>query len=150
MVANSSAYATMSDNRNLPDIPSYTNSTSAGPPIEGELLITTGDIGSMLLENKVAIITGAGTGIGEAIAHKFAREGARLALGGMSTDPVRDVAETIVAAGGDAEFHLGDLAEEVEARALVNLALQRFGRNRRAGEQCRYFHCQRQYRGLPH
>jgi len=98
------------------------------PPIEGELLITTGDIGSMLLENKVAIITGAGTGIGEAIAHKFAREGARLALGGMSTDPVRDVAETIVAAGGDAEFHLGDLAEEVEARALVNLALQRFGR----------------------
>jgi NAD(P)-dependent dehydrogenase (short-subunit alcohol dehydrogenase family) len=82
----------------------------------------------MSLENKVAIITGAGTGIGEAIAHKFAREGAQLALGGLSTDPVQDVAEAIVANGGDAEAHRGNLAEEVEARALVDLALRRFGR----------------------
>jgi NAD(P)-dependent dehydrogenase (short-subunit alcohol dehydrogenase family) len=82
----------------------------------------------MNLENKVAIITGAGTGIGEAIAHKFAREGARLALGGLPSDPVRDVVETIVANGGDAETHIGDLSEELEARALVELALQRFGR----------------------
>jgi NAD(P)-dependent dehydrogenase (short-subunit alcohol dehydrogenase family) len=82
----------------------------------------------VLLENKVAIITGAGTGIGEAIAHKFAREGARLALGGLPGDPVADVAETIIANGAEAAFHLGDLAEEVEARALVDLALRRFGR----------------------
>ncbi len=82
----------------------------------------------MLLEHKVAIITGAGTGIGEAIAHKFAREGARLVLGGLPADPVVDVAQTIVANGAEAEFHLGDLAEEAEARALVDLALRRFGR----------------------
>lgn len=81
----------------------------------------------MILANKVAIITGAGTGIGEAIAHKFAREGARLALGGLPSDPVRDVADTIVANGGESAVHLGDVAEEVEARALVDLALRRFG-----------------------
>jgi NAD(P)-dependent dehydrogenase (short-subunit alcohol dehydrogenase family) len=82
----------------------------------------------VLLENKVAIITGAGTGIGEAIAHKFAREGARLALGGLPGAPVADVAETIIANGAEAAFRLGDLADEVEARALVDLALRRFGR----------------------
>ena len=42
----------------------------------------------MRLQNKVAIITGAGTGIGEAIAQKFAREGARLVLSGLPADPV--------------------------------------------------------------
>lgn len=82
----------------------------------------------MRLENKVAIITGAGTGIGEAIAHKFAREGSRLVLGGLPTDPVQKVAEAIVAIGGEAEAYLGDLAEEAEAGALVELALRRFGR----------------------
>ena len=82
----------------------------------------------MILGSKVAIITGAGTGIGEAIAHKFAREGARLVFGGLPTDPVRDVAETIVANGGYAEAYNGDLTEEAEAGALVDLALQRFGR----------------------
>jgi NAD(P)-dependent dehydrogenase (short-subunit alcohol dehydrogenase family) len=82
----------------------------------------------MRLENKVAIITGAGTGIGEAIAHKFAREGSRLVLGGLPTDPVQKVAEAIVAIGGEAEAYLGELAEEAEAGALVELALRRFGR----------------------
>ena len=57
----------------------------------------------MRLKNKVTIITGAGTGIGEAIAHKFAREGGRLLLAGLPSDPVRDVAEAIYSAGGEAE-----------------------------------------------
>jgi NAD(P)-dependent dehydrogenase (short-subunit alcohol dehydrogenase family) len=82
----------------------------------------------MFLKDKVAIITGAGTGIGEAVAHKFAREGASLVLSGLPTDPVQDVADTITAAGGAAAVHLGDLAEEAEARACVALALQRYGR----------------------
>jgi NAD(P)-dependent dehydrogenase (short-subunit alcohol dehydrogenase family) len=82
----------------------------------------------MILENKIAIVTGAGTGIGEAIAHKFAHEGSRLVLGGLPTDPVQDVAEAIVAKGGDAIAHLGDLAEEIEARALVDLACRHYGR----------------------
>ena len=82
----------------------------------------------MLLKDKVAIITGAGTGIGEAIAHKFAREGARLVLSGLPADPVQEVADTITAGGGATAVHLGDLAEEAEARACIDLAIRRFGR----------------------
>jgi NAD(P)-dependent dehydrogenase (short-subunit alcohol dehydrogenase family) len=81
----------------------------------------------MRLRNKVVIVTGAGTGIGEAIAHKFAREGARLVLSGLPEDPVQDVAETITSAGGAAEGYLGDLADETHARACVDLAVQRYG-----------------------
>ncbi|WP_454914903.1 SDR family NAD(P)-dependent oxidoreductase [Xanthobacter sediminis] len=82
----------------------------------------------MRLKDKVAIVTGAGTGIGEAIAHKFAREGARLVLSGLPADPVRDVADAITAVGGTAEAHLGDLAEEADAQGCIDLALRRFGR----------------------
>jgi NAD(P)-dependent dehydrogenase (short-subunit alcohol dehydrogenase family) len=82
----------------------------------------------MRLKDKVAIITGAGTGIGEAIAHKFAREGARLVLNGLPADPVPEVAEAIVAGGGQAVVYLGDVSEEIAARACVDLAIQRFGR----------------------
>lgn len=81
----------------------------------------------MRLQNKVAIVTGAGTGIGEAIAHRFAREGARLVLSGLPTDPVQDVAEAITNAGGQAVTYLGDLAEALCAQACVELALQTFG-----------------------
>jgi NAD(P)-dependent dehydrogenase (short-subunit alcohol dehydrogenase family) len=81
----------------------------------------------MRLQNKVAIITGAGTGIGEAIAHRFAREGARLALSGLPTDPVQYVAEAIANTGGHAVTHLSDLAEELHAQACVELALRTFG-----------------------
>jgi NAD(P)-dependent dehydrogenase (short-subunit alcohol dehydrogenase family) len=82
----------------------------------------------MRLQDQIAIITGAGTGIGEAIAHKFAREGARLVLNGLPADPVRSVAAAIVAGGGQAEVYLGDVAEATEARACVDFAIQRFGR----------------------
>ena len=81
----------------------------------------------MRLQNKVAIVTGAGTGIGEAIAHRFAREGARLVLSGLPTDPVQDVAEAITNAGGQAVTYLGDLAEALCAQACVERALQTFG-----------------------
>ena len=65
----------------------------------------------MRLNNKVTIITGAGTGIGEAIAHKFAREGARLVLAGLPSDPVRDVADVIASSDdpgrlGRSAYHL--------------------------------------------
>lgn len=81
----------------------------------------------MRLQGKIAIVTGAGTGIGEAIAHKFAREGALLILSGLPDDPVCDVAEAIEATGGQAKAYLGDLAEEQHARGCVELALENFG-----------------------
>src|ERR1019366_293911 len=81
----------------------------------------------MRLQKKFAIITGAGTGTGEAIAHKFAREGARLVLSGLPADPVQDVAEAITAVGGQALAFLGGLAEATPARACVDLAMKSFG-----------------------
>ncbi len=80
------------------------------------------------LENKVALITGAGTGIGEAIAHKFAKEGAKVVVVGLPDDPVQDVAEAIQKNGGEAIFVAGDIAEEAHAQAAVQAAIDKFGR----------------------
>ena len=81
----------------------------------------------MRLKNKIAIITGAGTGIGEAIAHRFAREGAKLVLAGLPSDPVQDVVNTVLSSGGEAIVHHGDLAEEAEAMGCVDAAVKHFG-----------------------
>jgi len=80
------------------------------------------------LQDKVAIVTGAGTGIGEAIAQKFTREGARVVVAGLPDDPVEDVVSTIKSQGGQAEPFLGDLADEVDAQACVAAAIDAFGR----------------------
>src|SRR6266516_935658 len=74
------------------------------------------------LEGKVAIVTGAGTGIGEAIAHKFAGEGARVVVCGLPDDPGEDVADTIRQHGGDG----GDVSKEENARECIALALKKF------------------------
>jgi NAD(P)-dependent dehydrogenase (short-subunit alcohol dehydrogenase family) len=80
------------------------------------------------LEGKVAIVTGGGTGIGEAIAHKFAKEGAKVVVNGLPADPVHDVVANINKNGGEAVGYIGDVAEEVHARACVEAALRQFAR----------------------
>jgi NAD(P)-dependent dehydrogenase (short-subunit alcohol dehydrogenase family) len=79
------------------------------------------------LEGKVAIVTGAGTGIGEAIAQKFVNEGAKVVAAGLPDDPVEDVVKTIRGRGHAAECFLGDLADEIDAKACVTLAIDSFG-----------------------
>lgn len=80
------------------------------------------------LDSKVALITGAGTGIGEAIAHKFAMEGAKVMLVGLPTDPVAEVAQAIAQKGSEAGFFLGDISEEGNAEAAVQAAVDKYGR----------------------
>ncbi|MEK9282860.1 SDR family oxidoreductase [Bradyrhizobium sp. ISRA442] len=62
------------------------------------------------------------------MAHKFAREGARVVVAGFPADPVDDVVQAIRARGGVAELFLGDVADEVDAQACVALAVDAFGK----------------------
>ena len=80
------------------------------------------------LNGKVAIVTGGGTGIGEAIAHKFAKEGAVVVVNGLPGDPVEDVANRIRRHGAEAVAYAGDVSQEDHARACVQTAVDRFGR----------------------
>lgn len=80
------------------------------------------------LNGKVAIITGGGTGIGEAIAHKFAKEGAVVVVNGLPGDPIEDVVARIRSHGAEAVSYAGDVSEEAHARACVQTAVDRFGR----------------------
>lgn len=80
------------------------------------------------LESKVAIVTGGGTGIGEAIAHKFAQEGARVVVNGLPGDPVSDVVEAIRAKGGEALPFIADNADPDNAWKCVQAAIVNYGR----------------------
>lgn len=80
------------------------------------------------LENKVAIVTGAGTGIGEAIAKRFAQEGAKVVVCGFPEDPVDDTVKYIKEEGGDAVVFKGDISEEANARASIQTAIDNFGK----------------------
>jgi NAD(P)-dependent dehydrogenase (short-subunit alcohol dehydrogenase family) len=76
----------------------------------------------------VAIVTGAGTGIGEAIAHKFAKEGAKVVVNGLPDDPIQDVAEAINQYGGEAIACAGDVSEASHAQTCVQAAIDKYGR----------------------
>jgi NAD(P)-dependent dehydrogenase (short-subunit alcohol dehydrogenase family) len=79
------------------------------------------------LAGKVAIITGASSGIGHAAARLFARQGARLVLVARREAELAKLAAEIAAAGGEAIPVAGDVAEEATAVAAVKMAVERFG-----------------------
>ncbi len=80
------------------------------------------------LEGKVAVITGASSGIGHATAKLFAAEGARLVVGARRAAELDRLVTEIQAAGGQAVALAGDVRDQAYAQALVDLAVQRFGR----------------------
>ena len=80
------------------------------------------------LQNKVAIITGASAGIGWAAAKLFAAEGAKLVLGARRADELAKLVAEIESAGGQAASLAGDVRSEDYAKALVDLAVAKFGR----------------------
>ena len=80
------------------------------------------------LDGKVSIVTGAGTGIGEAIAHKFAKEGAIVVVNGLPGDPIEDVVAAIRRHGAEAVAFAGDVSEERHAQACLQMTIDRFGR----------------------
>jgi NAD(P)-dependent dehydrogenase (short-subunit alcohol dehydrogenase family) len=89
-----------------------------------------------LLDGKVAIVTGAGRGIGRAEALAMAAEGAAVVVNdlggemtgeGADTRPAQQVVDEIVAAGGQAEANYGNCAVWDDAQALITQAIDRFG-----------------------
>lgn len=81
----------------------------------------------MRLKGKAAVVTGAASGIGRAIAVRFAAEGASVVLGDVS-EGGHEAAESIRAAGGEALFVQADLRREADAAGLVRAAMERYGR----------------------
>ncbi|WP_409285381.1 SDR family oxidoreductase, partial [Pseudomonas protegens] len=79
------------------------------------------------LQDKVAIVTGATSGIGQAAARLFAQEGARLIVTGRRGDALDALVAQIQQAGGEALGVAGDIRSEALAERLVALALERFG-----------------------
>ncbi|MGZ5036607.1 MAG: SDR family oxidoreductase [Usitatibacter sp.] len=82
----------------------------------------------MRLKNKVAIVTGAGSGFGEAIARRFAEEGAQVVVNDIAAAGARRVATEIGAGGGKAAAQVGDVSRDPDVAALVQAALDAFGR----------------------
>ena len=82
----------------------------------------------MMLQDKVAVIYGAGGAIGGAVARAFAREGARLFLTGRLQAPVEAVAKDIVAAGGSAEAAEVDALDEQAVDKHLQSVIDKAGR----------------------
>lgn len=80
-----------------------------------------------MLKGKVAVITGAGSGIGEAVARLFGAEGAKVVVGDVAASAGR-VAADIVAQGGEAIFVPVDVTAEASVAALMQAAVAAFGK----------------------
>jgi NAD(P)-dependent dehydrogenase (short-subunit alcohol dehydrogenase family) len=81
-----------------------------------------------LVQDKVAIITGAGANIGEACAKMLATHGAKVVVADINTEGADRVAGEIVARGGTAIAHAVDLGDEASIAALVAAVMARFGK----------------------
>ncbi len=80
------------------------------------------------LDGKVALVSGAGRGIGRAIATKLAAEGARIVLNDLDPDPAEETCTAVVRAGGEALPVVGSVTEPAFGDRFVQAALDHFGR----------------------
>lgn len=80
-----------------------------------------------ILKGKVAIVTGAASGIGRAIAEMYAREGAKVLVSDLNETAGAEVVKGIEAAGGTASFVRADVASPEANEALVKAAVERYG-----------------------
>jgi NAD(P)-dependent dehydrogenase (short-subunit alcohol dehydrogenase family) len=81
-----------------------------------------------MLDNKVGIVTGAGQGIGRAIALSYASEGAQVVVADFNEEMGRETVRLIEASGGTAAFSFGDVSKEDSVKAMVDCAVATFGR----------------------
>ena len=79
------------------------------------------------LEGKAAVVTGAGSGFGEGIARRYAREGAKVLVAEIDEPNGRRVADSIVESGGEARFIAVDVAEEADNETMFAAARDAWG-----------------------
>jgi NAD(P)-dependent dehydrogenase (short-subunit alcohol dehydrogenase family) len=80
-----------------------------------------------LLQDKVALVTGAGTGIGQASALAFARAGAKVVVSDIDPNGGKATVELILAEGGEASFQPADVTDAAQVEALVGYAVRTYG-----------------------
>ena len=83
---------------------------------------------SRTFENRVSLVTGAGSGMGLAAAQAFAAEGAAVALVDINESAVRTAAEQLVSAGHNAIAIRCDVTDEAQVKAMVEQIVSKFGR----------------------
>jgi len=81
-----------------------------------------------LLGNKAGFVTGAGQGIGRAIAMSYAREGAKVVIADFNAEMGQETVKLIQQAGGEAAFVQGDVSKEESVKKAVNFAVSTYGR----------------------
>ena len=81
----------------------------------------------MLLKDRIALITGAGSGIGQGTALRFAREGAKLALVDINPQSLDETAEKLKETGADFEVYSGDVSVTDDVEGFFAKAIERFG-----------------------
>jgi NADP-dependent 3-hydroxy acid dehydrogenase YdfG len=81
-----------------------------------------------MIKDKVVIITGASSGIGEATAKLLASKGAKIVLGARREDKLKQIADEILLDGGQAVYQVLDVTKQEENDRLVQLAKEKFGR----------------------
>ncbi len=81
-----------------------------------------------MLQNKVAMVSGAASGIGRAVALVWAREGAKVVVADLNIEGGEETVKLVHAQGGDALFVAVDVGKPSECEALVNVAVAHYGR----------------------
>lgn len=80
------------------------------------------------LKEKVAIVTGAGTGMGKATAKLFAEEGAKVAVTDVNEETAKQTCEEIVAAGGEAAYYKLDVSCEKDCKDVIGAVVAKWGK----------------------
>jgi NAD(P)-dependent dehydrogenase (short-subunit alcohol dehydrogenase family) len=79
------------------------------------------------LQNKVAVVTGSGSGMGEGLVRLFAEEGARVVVSGRNEEKDRLMADDIIKQGGQAIYVRADVSVEADCRHLIDKTVEHYG-----------------------